>query len=265
MLSPESNIAFYVGTFGVRYYSLIMFVAILAGSFLSCIIAKKYYPNVSIDKFLDILPIIILSAILGARIYYVFMDWTYYSTHLIEILAIQKGGLSIHGALIGGFLSGYLCIKKYKLDLWQYADIFAYGLLLGQIIGRIGNYFNIEAFGKPCFYSDNLCLYIPEIYRPLAHFQVKYFHPTFLYEMLWNILVLLVLFFIIRKLTKNIDGIIFFSYLILYSIGRFFIEGIRLDSVLNFYGIHIAQIVSIFIIILSIFMICYLKNKIKSE
>ena len=217
---------------------------------------------------MDILPLVIISAIIGARLYYVIMDWTYYSKNLFDIIAIQKGGLSIHGAIIGGFISGSIYVKKHKLNLWAYSDVFAYGLLLGQAIGRFGNYFNIEAFGKPCYFSNLICLQIPQTHRPYEFLHNEYFHPTFLYEAIWNILVLLILFFIIKKAAKNTDGIIFFSYLILYSIGRFFIECLRLDSVLSINGIHIAQIVCILTIFLSILMIYLLikrKKLVKSE
>ncbi len=262
MLSPESNVAFYIGNFAIKYYSVIMFFAIFVGSSLSCIVAKKYYKSVPVEKFLDILPVVILSAILGARLYYVLLDWGYYSQHLIEILLIQNGGISIHGALLGGFVGGFLWVKKHNLPLLAYADVFAYGVCLGQIIGRLGNYFNIEAFGKPCYYSNFLCLHVPQYKRPVEFFNVEYFHPTFLYEMIWNIVVLLLLFFVVRKLAKNIEGIVFFSYLILYSVGRYFIEGVRLDSVLSLGIVHVAQVVSIIVIVFSLVMILKLKNNI---
>ncbi len=262
MLSPESSIAFYIANYPVKYYSLIMLVAMLLGTFLSYSIAKTYYKDISLNEFLDMLPITIICGILGARIYYVLMDWAYYSNHLIEIFEIYKGGLSIHGAILGGFLGGFCYIKKHKLNLWKYADIFAYGLLLGQIIGRFGNYFNIEAFGKPCHYSNLICLYIPEKYRPIQYLNNDFFHPTFLYEAFFNLIILLILFFVIRKLTKNTDGVIFISYLGLYSLGRFFIEGLRVDSVLNIGSIHIAQIVSFVLVIFSLIMFF---DKIKSN
>lgn len=261
MLSPESAVALNIGNFPLKFYSITMFLAILSGSILSCFIAKKYYKEINIEKFLDMLPIVVISAILGARLYYVILDWGYYSNNLTEIFAIWNGGLSIHGGIIGGFLSGYLYIKKHSLNLWKYADIFTYGLVLGQIIGRLGNFFNIEAFGKPCSFSEILCLYVPLEKRPVGYTHFEFFHPTFLYEMTWNTFVLLVLFFGIRKFTKNIDGLIFFSYLILYSLGRFFIEGLRLDSILTFGNFHIAQLVCVLIILLSVFMISILKLK----
>lgn len=259
MLSPESSIAFYVFNYPIRYYSLIMFLAISVGSVLSYVVAKMHKKADS-DVLLDMLPFVILCGVLGARVYYVLLDWAYYSTHVADIFALYKGGLSIHGAIIGGFLGGFYYIKRHNLNLWIYADIFAYGLLLGQAIGRFGNYFNIEAFGKPCYFSSIICLQIPEEYRPIEYQNIEFFHPTFLYEAILNIIILLFLFFIVRKLAKNKSGIVFFSYLGLYSISRFFIESLRLDSVLNIGAFHVAQIVSVFIIILSFVMICRLNK-----
>lgn len=232
-----------------------MLMAMLCGGALSCVIAKKYYKNVSVDRIFDILPVIIICAVLGARLYYVALDWGYYSSHLREILAFQNGGLSIHGALLGGFLGGLYCVKKYSLCLWDYADIFSYGLILGQAIGRVGNYFNIEAFGKPCGFSELICLYVPQYKRPEGFFDVAFYHPAFLYEALWNIFTLIFLFFVVRKFSKNVSGVVFFSYLTLYSLGRLLIEHIRLDSVLNIGQWHVAEVVSAFVIVLSVTMI----------
>lgn len=265
MISPAVSDIFSVGAFSIKYYSVTMFVGIVCGCALSCFIAKKYYKNVSVDKIIDILPIIVICAVLGARLYYIILDWQYYSKHLSEIFAIWHGGLSIHGALLGGFLGGVYCVKKYSLKLWDYADVLSYGLLLGQAIGRLGNYFNIEAFGKPCGFSESICLYIPQYKRPEEFFDIAYYHPTFFYEILWNIFVLFVLFFCVRKLSQNISGIVFFSYLGLYSLGRLFIEHIRLDSVLNLGVWHVAEVVSVFLIMLSVVMIFVRINAGASE
>ena len=251
MLSPESSIAFFIGKFPVHYYSITMFLAILLGTVFSCFVAKKYYKEVNIDVILDVLPIVIIAGILGARLYYVLLDWSYYSQNLCDIWAIYKGGLSIHGAILGGFLGGFVYIKKNRLNLWKIADVYSYGLILGQIIGRLGNYFNKEAFGLPCYFMNNICLYIPEKHRPIQFLYVEFFHPTFLYEMVWNIFVLMILLFCVRRVVKNVDGVVFFSYLFLYSLGRVFIEALRLDSVLTINGIHFAQVVSVLVCLVS--------------
>lgn len=250
MQSPPSSILFSIGSFHLHYYGVIMFLAILTAVFVMYFIAKKYDKDIDTEVILDILPPIILSAILGARLYYVLMDFSYYSNHPSEILAVWNGGMSIHGGIIGGVLAGIILAKIKKIPFLKYADVFAYGLVLGQAIGRFGNYFNCEAFGKPCSVPF-LKLYIPTQFRPFGYEQFSYFHPTFLYESLWNVLVFLVLFLVIRKITGIKSGTIFFSYLILYSAGRFFIEWCRMDSVLNIFGIPIAQIVSIAVIFIA--------------
>jgi phosphatidylglycerol:prolipoprotein diacylglycerol transferase len=193
------------------------------------------------------------------------MDFDYFAQHKSEIFAVWHGGMSIHGGIIGGILSGLIISKLNKIPFLKYADIFSYGLIIGQAIGRFGNYFNCEAFGKPC-YIPYLKLYIPEQYRPYGYEQFSYFHPTFLYESIWNIIVFFLLFFVIRKLVqiKNLkEGTIFFSYLILYSTGRFFIEWCRLDSIKNIYGLHIAQVVSIATIIIATICLLY-RNKVRA-
>lgn len=251
MLSPESAVAFNIGSFEIRYYGLIMLCSIVLGGVLIYFTAKKYYPEVNRAKLFDILPMIILWAILGARMYYIALDWDYYCQHIAEIPAIWHGGLSIHGALLGGIISGAYYLVKNKLNFWMYADLIIYGVVLGQIAGRLGNYFNVEAFGKPCS-NEVLCLFIPPGFRPSQYLSYEYFHPAFMYEMIWNAFVLLILLFVVRKYAKQRYGIVFFSYLILYSIGRLLIEGLRIDSVLNVGGFHIAQIVSIILILAGI-------------
>lgn len=247
--SPESSVIFSVNGFDIHYYGVIMFFAIISALLVIREMCKRYYKDVSTDILLDILPIIIITAIIGARLYYVVMDIAYYINHPLEIFAVWNGGLSIHGALIGGIGAGFFLAKKHKISFLRYADVFSYGLVIGQAIGRFGNYFNCEAFGKPC----NLLfkLFIPMTHRPDEFMDVQYFHPTFLYESFWDITVFLILFFVIRKIGGAKDGTVFFSYLILYSIGRIFIEQLRLDSVLNICGIPVAQIVSALIIVVS--------------
>ena len=244
MISPPSPILCTIGGFSIHYYGVFMFAAMIAAVKVITVISRKYYKDIDVETILDVFPIVIIFSIIGARMYYVLMDWAYYSHHLSEILALWNGGMSIHGGILGGVISGicYTLIKKN--NFLKYADVFAYGLTIGQAIGRFGNYFNCEAFGKPCNIPF-LKLYIPPEHRPLGFEEFSYFHPAFLYETLWNLLVFFVLFFFVRKYAQNKPGIVFFSYLILYSTGRFFIEWCRLDSVKDIFGIPIAQLVSL--------------------
>ncbi len=260
MQSPPSSVIVSINGFSIHYYGLIMFCAIAAGIFVMRSIAKKYYKDVNTQILLDMLPPIILCAILGARLYYVFMDWEYFSSHISEIFALWHGGISIHGAILGGVLSGFVYTKIKKISFLKYADIFAYGLCIGQAIGRFGNYFNCEAFGKPCSIPF-IKLFIPLQYRPYGYEDYEYFHPAFLYESLWDITVFCILFFVIRKIPRINDGVIFFAYLILYSAGRIAIETCRLDSVLNIAGIEIAHIASVLLILTGIAgLVCVYKK-----
>lgn len=261
MQSPPSSIVFSIGNFQLHYYGLIMFLAIISAMFVMDFVSKKYYKNVKNDILIEILPIIILCALLGARAYYVILDFHYYSQHLLEIFAVWNGGLSIHGGLLGGIGAGIILARKYKFSFLEYADVFSYGLLIGQAIGRFGNYFNCEAFGLPTELPWKL--FIPETHRPFEYINYSYFHPTFLYESLWNIAAFLILFCVIRKQQNLAPGTIFFSYLILYSIGRFFIEYLRLDSVLNLGTIPVAQIVCVLTILVAVFCLLFLNKKLR--
>ena len=267
MQSPPSSVLFELNGFSVHYYGVIMFFAIVSGLIAIRYAAKKFYKEVNTDIILDILPPIILFSLLGARLYYVLMDFDYYAKHVNQIFAVWQGGMSIHGGIIGGVLTGIILAKIKKISFFKYADVFAYGLLIGQAVGRFGNYFNCEAFGKPCSLPV-IRLFIPEAYRPSEYVQYSYFHPTFLYESLWNVLVFFILLFGVRKFVqaKNLsDGTIFFSYLILYSVGRFFIEFCRIDSVRNILGFHVAQVVSLLIIIFGVVCLCVLNIKKKGK
>lgn len=260
MQSPDSSVLFTFGSFSVHYYGLTMFLAIITALFVMRFMIKKYYKEINTEILLDILPAVILFSIIGARAYYVIMDFSYYSKHLSEIVAVWNGGLSIHGGIIGGILSGLILSKIKKINFLQYADVFSYGLVIGQAVGRFGNYFNCEAFGKPCS-LPYIGLFIPKQYRPTGFEDFDYFHPTFLYESIWNVIVFLILFFVIRKVPKIRQGTIFFSYLILYSIGRMFIEWCRLDSVLNIAGVPIAQIVSVLTIFIASAILLFIYKK----
>lgn len=257
MLVSPGDIAFKIGPLPIYYYGIIMATSLCLGVFVASLITKKIYPGLPLDIIYDISPHIIIGSIIGARLYYCLLSYDYYSQNLLEILEIRHGGLSIHGALIGGLLAGMIYAKKHKLPILKLCDIFSYGLALGQAVGRWGNFFNSEAFGLPC----NNCfikLFIPIYKRPLEYLQYNYFHPTFLYESILDVCIFLILFLFVRKIVKGKDGVIFFSYLILYSIARIIVEQIRIDSVLNVDGIPIAQIVSAITIIISIIALVYI-------
>ncbi len=240
MISPQSPFAFSVFGHSIRYYSIFMVLAMVLGCLTVYFITKKYYKKINPEILFDLFPVLLISGVLGARFYYVLLNWGHFSRHINEILLIQNGGISIHGAILG---------KIKKLPILPLADVVSYGLILGQAVGRWGNFFNSEAFGTPCELPWKM--YVAREFRPIQYIDYSYFHPAFLYEFIWDLLVFAALFFIVRKMAKNKAGIVFFAYIGLYSLGRFFIEMIRTDSILNIGTIPAAQIVSALGILIS--------------
>ncbi|HHV64209.1 MAG TPA: prolipoprotein diacylglyceryl transferase [Peptococcaceae bacterium] len=243
-------IAFYLGPKPIYWYSLLIALAFGVGIILANYHAAKRHLDP--DKFTNLVLLIIPSAIIGARLYYVIFNWGYYGANPSEIPAVWHGGLAIHGGIIGGFLAGYWYIRRHKdLKLWGIADIIAPSLILGQAIGRWGNFFNQEAHGGPV--SPEFISKFPAFIQKGMYIDGLYYHPTFLYESLWNILIFLFLLWLLSRQTLP-DGIVAMFYLLLYSLGRFFIESLRTDS-LMLGPLRVAQVVSVIgIIIASIFI-----------
>ncbi|HHW54644.1 MAG: prolipoprotein diacylglyceryl transferase [bacterium] len=231
-MNPDP-IAFTVGPFVVRWYGLLIATAILIGIAIASREVERQ--GIDLDHFYNVILVAIPCGLIGARLFYVIFRWDYYGQNPIESFMIWKGGLAIHGALIGGLLAGYAVARYYRLPFLKLADIAAPCLILGQAIGRWGNYFNQEAYGYPT--DLPWAMYIAGAYR----------HPTFLYESLWNVCVFLFLLWLRRR--ENIrTGDVFLAYVVGYSMGRFVIEGFRTDS-LMFGPYRAAQLVSIAAII----------------
>ncbi|SHE55764.1 prolipoprotein diacylglyceryl transferase [Alkalibacter saccharofermentans] len=243
-------IAFSLFGLEVRWYGILISSAILIGILIATHRGKKQ--GIISDDILDIVLVSIPAAMIGARLYYVAFKLDYYLANPKEIFMIWEGGLAIHGGLIGAFLTGYVVCRVKKLKFTKVLDVFAPAFPLGQSIGRWGNYFNQEAYGA----ETDLPWAITVMDPVKGLIQV---HPTFLYESIWNLLVLgIVLFY--EKTKKKFDGELILIYGIYYSAGRFFIEGLRTDS-LMFMNMRVAQLISFAVI-----MICtlYLK-KIRSQ
>ncbi|GAB1542774.1 prolipoprotein diacylglyceryl transferase [Scytonema sp. NUACC21] len=233
-----------LGPLVIRWYGFLIASAVLIGVSLSQYLAKRR--NVNPDLLSDLSIWLVIGAIPAARLYYVLFEWSEYAQHPERIIAIWQGGIAIHGAIIGGVTAALIFAKLKRIAFWQLADLVAPSLILGQAIGRWGNFFNSEAFGNP----TNLPwkLYIPPDRRPPELAAFEYFHPTFLYESLWDLMVfalLITLFFrgVSGKLSLKI-GTLSLIYLAGYSLGRLWIEGLRTDS-LMFGPLRIAQVVSL--------------------
>jgi phosphatidylglycerol:prolipoprotein diacylglycerol transferase len=244
-------ILIHLGPLQLRWYGLLIASAVLLGTTLSQSLAKRRGVNPEILSALIIW--LVLAAIPAARLYYVLFEWQTYAQHPEQILQIWHGGIAIHGAILGGLVAALLFARLKQVPFWQLADLVAPSLILGQAIGRWGNFFNSEAFGRPTNLPWKLL--IPADRRPPGYESYAYFHPTFLYESLWDLMVfglLLVLFF--RALHSKPPlklGTIFLVYLFSYSLGRFWIEGLRTDS-LMLGPLRIAQLISLVGIVLGI-------------
>lgn len=246
-----------IGPFALRWYGLLIALAVIIGLNLSQYLAKKR--QIDPDLIGDLIIWLVIAALPSARLYYVLFRWQSYAQNPGDIAAIWKGGIAIHGAIIGGIIATLIFARLKKVSFWQLTDVIAPSLILGQAIGRWGNFFNSEAFGDPTDLPWKL--YIPPNNRPLEYINFEYFHPTFLYESLWNVMVFILLIGLFRWGLKHIDrlkvGTISLVYLITYSLGRVWIEGLRTDS-LMLGPLRIAQLVSLGAIALGIFGLIWL-------
>lgn len=221
-------VAFEVFGIGIRWYGILISIGLVLG----VLIAVRESVRLGMDEnlILDFILFAVPVAVVCARAYYVIFNWSYYQGDFMHMLNIRQGGLAIHGAVIGGAVTAYVFTRLKGMSFWKLADIAAPSLILGQAIGRWGNFINQEAYGRP---TD----------LPWA-IQVNGVgvHPTFLYESLWN---LVVFFFLLkRRKRKAFDGELFAGYMVLYSVGRFFIEGLRTDS-LMLGDFRVAQLISL--------------------
>ena len=252
-------IAFQIFGLEIHWYSLILLIGFLVGSFFVMMEAKRL--KISKDYIFNLLFWVIIMGILGARIYYVIFNWDIYGHDLLEIFKIWNGGLAIHGGLIFGFVTVILYTKKYKVNTFTVSDMMVGPLLLAQAIGRWGNLFNGEAHGGAVDISHLTKLHIPQFIIDGMNIGGIYYAPTFLYESLWCLLGFIILFVVKRYKYLHI-GQLTCLYAMWYGIGRFFIEKGRTDSLMmgNFKAAQIMSIVMI-VVALIIFMILSRKGK----
>ena len=233
-----------LGPLTIRWYGLLIASAVLIGVTLSQYLAKRR--NVDPNLLGDLAIWLVIAAIPCARLYYVLFEWEQYAQRPQDIIAIWKGGIAIHGAILGGLLAALIFARLRKVSFWLLADLVVPSLILGQAIGRWGNFFNSEAFGRPTDLPWKL--YIPPQQRPPELINYDYFHPTFLYESLWNLMVfaiLMTLFFRDLKRKPHLKvGTLVLVYMVAYSLGRFWIEGLRTDS-LMIGPLRVAQVISL--------------------
>jgi phosphatidylglycerol:prolipoprotein diacylglycerol transferase len=246
-----------LGPLSIRWYGLLIASAVIIGVTLSQYLAKRR--NVDPNLIGDLAIWLVIAAIPCARLYYVLFEWDQYAQRPEDIIAIWKGGIAIHGAILGGLLATIIFSRIQKVSIWLLADLVVPSLILGQAIGRWGNFFNSEAFGRPTDLPWKL--YIPPQQRPAEYISYDYFHPTFLYESLWDLMVFaLLMYLFFRDLNRRPHlkvGTLALVYMVAYSLGRFWIEGLRTDS-LMVGPLRMAQMVSLVEITLGLMGLAWL-------
>lgn len=259
-----------IGNFDIAFYGLTLAFAMLAGLWVAMREAKRSGQDP--DTYFDLAIIAIICSLIGARIYYVVFAWDKYKDNLLDIFNFRQGGLAIYGGVIAAIITTFVFCKKKKLCFPLVCDTAGLGLITGQIIGRWGNFFNRECFGE---YSDGLlAMQLPvnavrqgEITESIAahivtldgidYIQV---HPTFLYESLWNLALLLILVWYIRR--KKFDGEVFLLYLFGYGVGRFWVESLRTDQLLvPVIGIPVSMVVGAVMAVVSLVWIAIVRTK----
>ena len=245
--------------YGIKWYGICIAFGAMLG-----VLAARYScskKNINYSTFIDLVVIALPVGLIGARLYYVIFSFSNYKNNLLDVFNIREGGLAIHGGIIFGLLTALIFTRIKKISFLKVADAAAPSVILAQAIGRWGNFFNQEAHGGPVSYD--YIKHFPAFIQKGMDIGGIYYHPTFLYESLWNLCVFAVLILLIRK--SKVNGMVAFTYLGLYSIGRFIIEGLRTDS-LMLGPFRIAQIVSLCgVMIWIIFLIVRARQNRKTE
>ncbi|ASB87213.1 prolipoprotein diacylglyceryl transferase [Bacillus sonorensis] len=256
-IEPLNPIAFHLGPIAVHWYGIIIGLGALLGLWLA--VREGERRGLHKDTFVDLVLFAIPIAIICARTYYVIFQWDYYSQHPDQIIQIWNGGLAIHGGLIGAVLTGIIYARVKGLSFWKLADIAAPSILLGQAIGRWGNFMNQEAHGGAVSRAFLENLHLPDFIINQMYINGQYYHPTFLYESLWSFTGVIVLLLLRKANLKR--GELFLLYIIWYSIGRYYIEGLRTDSLMLTESLRIAQVISIALIVCAVALLLFRRLK----
>lgn len=260
--------------FDIAYYGIVIGLGILAGLLIAMQVAKHTKQNP--EDYIDLAMFAVVLGIIGARIYYVAFSWDMYKDDILSVFNIREGGLAIYGGVIAAVITVFVFAHVRKMSAPLLLDTAVFGLVTGQMIGRWGNFFNREAFGE---YTDNLfAMRLPldavrasdvtekmkthmETVNGVDYIQV---HPTYLYESLWCLMVLILLFVYLRH--KAFDGEVFLVYLAAYGLGRFWIESLRTDQLLlPGVGLPVSQVFAGILVVASIILIIYFRKKKKEE
>ncbi len=257
-------IAFSLFGFDIAWYGIITSLALLVGFTAAYFTAG--YRGEQKDEILNFAPVAVVFSVIGARLVHVLVNWSYYAQNPVSVFALRRGGLAIQGVILGGIIALIVFCRIRKLDFWLWADIASTGLILGQAIGRWGNFINREAYGRPTDLPWKI--YIEEAYRIEGYMSYEYFHPTFLYESISNFLLFAVLMFMHRyyrnRPGKAPNGIILAMYLGIYSVYRTIIEYYRIDSTsysTPFGEVKVVYIINLITIIAAMLIANYVTRK----
>lgn len=250
LLATLNPIAFKLGPSEVRWYGVIIASAVILAIVLAIFEGKKI--GIDEDTIYDMVLWALPISIVSARLYYVVFEWSYYSQHLSEVYRIWDGGIAIYGGLIGAMITVIVFCQRRHLSAWLLFDLAAPVVLLAQSIGRWGNFVNQEAHGGKTTLEALQNLHLPEFIINQMNIDGTYYQPTFLYESLWSLIGFFILISLRHRLHLFKRGEILFTYLVWYSFGRFFIEGMRTDSLMLFSTIRVSQLLSLVIFVGSI-------------
>ncbi|WP_279161168.1 prolipoprotein diacylglyceryl transferase [Thomasclavelia cocleata] len=254
---PDSKTFIQIGSFTIAWYA----ICIIIGAVIAYKIGQYNFKRMGLDKEVlsDYFFGLMITGVIGARIWYVIFMWNeLYANNPIEIIMFRHGGLAIQGGIFVGLVFSWWYFRKHKIDFMVAGDAIMPGVLVAQALGRWGNFFNQEAFGGPVGLKFLQSLHLPDFIIEGMYINGQYYHPTFLYESLANIAGFLIIYFVIRKIQTK-QGEQFFSYFIWYGIFRFFIEGLRTDS-LYIMGLRTAQLVSVVFVVVGIAGYIYCKK-----
>ncbi len=270
---PYGEIFLDLGFIVVYWYGFLMFVGVLTGFLIVYFLFKKY--RVDVDFLYTLAPYLIIGGFAGARLYHVLNEWQYYVQNPADIFLVRQGGLAIHGAILFGIAIVWIFAKKYYLNfkhlnivsaksLFLFLfDVFAPAVAIGQAIGRWGNFFNQELYGRPT--SSFLSVYIEPAFRQAGYEQFSYFQPVFFYEFTGLVIIFIILFYMHLYKIKNKSlvrwGSIGGWYFVLYGVLRLYIETLRIDSVPYIFGLRLPFVVSFLFIVVGCFIIWYINKK----
>ncbi|QMU07135.1 prolipoprotein diacylglyceryl transferase [Levilactobacillus suantsaii] len=251
-------IAVHLGPLQVHWYGVIIASGVILAVLLAVREGRKR--GIDPDDIYDMILWALPAALIAARLYYVVFQWSYYSQHLNEIVAIWDGGIAIYGSLIGAGLVVFFFCRSRFIPVWLMLDVAAPTVIMGQAIGRWGNFMNQEAFGRVTSLAFLQGLHLPQFVINQMFINGAYRQPTFLYESTWDLMGFVVLMSLRHYPQLFKQGEVFLGYVMWYSLGRFFVEGMRTDSLMLLGTIRVSQLLSVVLFVGAIFIWIYRRR-----